>query len=38
MWIDHLALCRLTQAGARDLAKDGGPIFSTIAKLVDALS
>jgi hypothetical protein len=28
---------RLTEAGARDLADDDGPIFSTVAKLVDAL-
>jgi hypothetical protein len=29
--------CRLTEAGDRDLADDDGPIFSTVAKLVDAL-
>jgi hypothetical protein len=29
---------RLAEAGARDLADDDGPIFSTVAKLVDALS
>jgi hypothetical protein len=28
---------RLIEAGARDLADDDGPIFSTVAKLVDAL-
>jgi hypothetical protein len=28
---------RLTEAGARELADDDGPIFSTVAKLVDAL-
>jgi hypothetical protein len=28
---------RLTEAGVRDLADDDGPIFSTVAKLVDAL-
>ena len=28
---------RLTEAGARDLADDDSPIFSTVAKLVDAL-
>jgi hypothetical protein len=27
----------LTEAGDRDLADDDGPIFSTVAKLVDAL-
>jgi hypothetical protein len=27
----------LTEAGARELADDDGPIFSTVAKLVDAL-
>jgi hypothetical protein len=29
---------RLTEAGARELADDDGPIFSTVAKLVDALA
>jgi len=28
---------RLTEAGVRDLADDDGPIFSTVAKLVDAV-
>jgi hypothetical protein len=28
---------RLTEDGARDLADDDGPIFSTVAKLVEAL-
>jgi hypothetical protein len=28
---------RLTEAGVRELADDDGPIFSTVAKLVDAL-
>jgi hypothetical protein len=28
---------RLTEAGDRELADDDGPIFSTVAKLVDAL-
>jgi hypothetical protein len=28
---------RLAEAGARELADDDGPIFSTVAKLVDAL-
>jgi hypothetical protein len=28
---------RLIDAGARELADDDGPIFSTVAKLVDAL-
>jgi hypothetical protein len=28
---------RLTEAGDRELAADDGPIFSTVAKLVDAL-
>ena len=28
---------RLTEAGDRELADDDGPIFSTLAKLVDAL-
>ena len=28
---------RLTEAGDRELADDGGPIISTVAKLVDAL-
>jgi hypothetical protein len=28
---------RLTEAGDRELADDEGPIFSTVAKLVDAL-
>jgi hypothetical protein len=28
---------RLAEAGARDLADDDGPLFSTVAKLVDAL-
>jgi hypothetical protein len=28
---------RFTEAGDRELADDGGPIFSTVAKLVDAL-
>jgi hypothetical protein len=28
---------RRTEAGARELADDDGPIFSTVAKLVDAL-
>jgi hypothetical protein len=27
----------LTEAGARELADDDGPIFSTVANLVDAL-
>jgi hypothetical protein len=29
---------RLTEAGARELADDDGPIFSTVAKLADALA
>jgi hypothetical protein len=28
---------RLTEAGDRELADDDGPIFSTVAKLVDVL-
>ena len=28
---------RLTEGGDRELADDDGPIFSTVAKLVDAL-
>jgi hypothetical protein len=28
---------RLTETGERELADDDGPIFSTVAKLVDAL-
>jgi hypothetical protein len=28
---------QLTEAGGRELADDDGPIFSTVAKLVDAL-
>jgi hypothetical protein len=28
---------RLAEAGVRELADDDGPIFSTVAKLVDAL-
>jgi hypothetical protein len=30
-------MCRLIEAGAREVADDDGPIFSTVAKLVDAL-